>query len=249
MAATNHQKHEAGRHLAVAHALLRGYPAKLVGPHRYVEINGRSAVVMLAGKGAWQIADLEDFTASNQERYILVDVTDDAAVFYIMPETNSVEACVNGMRRLWTELVRAPEIRRASTPRSSQPMLSIGRTTGLCSPLTATADFRDLLDRSQPPAGWLPGTRTLEALILWISCRGSTSPMANGIFIARQDPNNRGLRGRAVDASEGSIGGRQSPQRPPGGRHRQVGPPHVAVSAGRRTVRVAVGSVGVADQR
>jgi hypothetical protein len=85
VAATNHQKHEAGRHLAVAHALLHGYPADLVGPHRYVEINGRSAVVLLAGKGAWQIADVDDFTSANQPLYVLVDVTDGTAAIYIVP--------------------------------------------------------------------------------------------------------------------------------------------------------------------
>jgi hypothetical protein len=82
---TNHQKHEAGRHLAVAYALLHGYPAKLVGPHRYVEINGLPAVVMLAGMGAWQIADVEDFITSSQPRYVLVDVTNGGLTLYIVP--------------------------------------------------------------------------------------------------------------------------------------------------------------------
>lgn len=76
MTPTNHQKHQAGRHLSVAHAVLRGYSAEIVGPHRYVEVNGLSAVVMLAGMGAWQIADVTDFIGSGQERYILVDIID-----------------------------------------------------------------------------------------------------------------------------------------------------------------------------
>ena len=85
MAATNHQKHEAGRHLVVAHALLRGHAAKLDGPQRYVQINGHRAVVMLAGMGAWQIADVEDFTSSLQPLYVLVNVTDGAPAFYVVP--------------------------------------------------------------------------------------------------------------------------------------------------------------------
>jgi hypothetical protein len=82
--ATNHQKHDAGRHLAVGYALLKGYPAKLVGAQTYVEINGLPAVVMVAGMGAWQIADVEAFGASTHARYILVDVTNGAPDFYIM---------------------------------------------------------------------------------------------------------------------------------------------------------------------
>jgi hypothetical protein len=69
----------------VSRALLRGYRAELAGPQRYVEINGLPAVVMLAGMGAWQIADVEEFTASEQQRYILVDVTGGAARFYTVP--------------------------------------------------------------------------------------------------------------------------------------------------------------------
>ncbi|WP_155371602.1 hypothetical protein [Catellatospora vulcania] len=85
MAPTNHQKHQAGRHLAVGHALLRGYSAEIVGPHRYVKVNDLPAVVMLAGMGAWQIADVDDFTSSHQERYILVDVTDETVELYLVP--------------------------------------------------------------------------------------------------------------------------------------------------------------------
>jgi hypothetical protein len=40
---------------------------------------------MLAGKGAWQIADVDKFTASDQSRYILVDVTNGPARLYIVP--------------------------------------------------------------------------------------------------------------------------------------------------------------------
>ena len=85
MTATNRQKHDAGRHLAVAHALLHGYPAKLIGPHRYVVINGLKSVVMVAGMGAWQIADVDDFTHSSQPRYVLVDITGGGARLYVVP--------------------------------------------------------------------------------------------------------------------------------------------------------------------
>jgi hypothetical protein len=85
VAASNQQKHQAGRHLAVAHALLQGLPAKLVGPQTHVEINGPSGVVMLAAMGAWQIADIAEFLASDQERYVLVDVTNGPAALYLVP--------------------------------------------------------------------------------------------------------------------------------------------------------------------
>lgn len=85
MRPTNQQKHEAGRHLVVAHALLRGYAAKIVGDSTYVEVNGHRAVVMVAGQGAWQIADVDQFTASNQERYALVDIGEPMTIFYFAP--------------------------------------------------------------------------------------------------------------------------------------------------------------------
>jgi hypothetical protein len=40
---------------------------------------------MLAGMGAWQIADVDDFIASEQARYILVDVTDTTTAIYVVP--------------------------------------------------------------------------------------------------------------------------------------------------------------------
>jgi hypothetical protein len=85
MAPTNPQKHQAGRHLTVAYALLRGYAAKLVGPQTYVEINGRQAAVMLASMGAWQIADVEHFTNTEHALFVLVDVTNAAAELYVVP--------------------------------------------------------------------------------------------------------------------------------------------------------------------
>ncbi|MFG1744164.1 hypothetical protein ACGFJ4_08335 [Micromonospora chalcea] len=62
MARSNHQKHQAGRHLAVAEALLRGYSASLEGPQAFVKIKGRQAAVQVAAQGAWMIADLHKAT-------------------------------------------------------------------------------------------------------------------------------------------------------------------------------------------
>jgi hypothetical protein len=45
MPATRQQKHEAGRHLVVGEALLRGYDAHTIGPTRLVEVNGHRAAV------------------------------------------------------------------------------------------------------------------------------------------------------------------------------------------------------------
>lgn len=55
---THHQTHNAGRHLAVAEALLRGYDAKIDGPRTYIEVNGQRVQVQVAAKGAWQIDDV-----------------------------------------------------------------------------------------------------------------------------------------------------------------------------------------------
>jgi hypothetical protein len=59
MARTNQQTHDAGRHLAVAEALMRGYPAALVGRSSYIEVNGHKVQVQVqvAANGAWQIDD------------------------------------------------------------------------------------------------------------------------------------------------------------------------------------------------
>ena len=46
MKPTHHQTHQAGRHFAVAEALLRGHKAKLRGPQTYIEVNDHEAQVM-----------------------------------------------------------------------------------------------------------------------------------------------------------------------------------------------------------
>ena len=48
MKPTHHQTHQAGRHFAVAEALLRGHKAKLRGPQTYIEVNDHVAQVMVA---------------------------------------------------------------------------------------------------------------------------------------------------------------------------------------------------------
>jgi hypothetical protein len=83
MARTHKQTHDAGRHFAVAEALMRGYRAALVD--RYVEVNGHRALVQAATKGAWQIADVDDYTSRTIEYIILVDLATDHPEFYICP--------------------------------------------------------------------------------------------------------------------------------------------------------------------
>ncbi|QOC91761.1 hypothetical protein [Micromonospora craniellae] len=85
MAPSNHQKHQAGRHLAVAEALLQGYPAKMIGARTFVEINGRKAAVQVAARGAWMIADIDKMTAMSSDFYVLVDVTAERRDFYVVP--------------------------------------------------------------------------------------------------------------------------------------------------------------------
>ncbi|GGS81093.1 hypothetical protein GCM10010222_22980 [Streptomyces tanashiensis] len=79
---TNSQTHQAGRHLAVAEALLRGLPAKPRGAQTYIEVGEHVAQVMVAAKGAWIIADIDKFTALTCDRVVLVNVTD-GRDFYI----------------------------------------------------------------------------------------------------------------------------------------------------------------------
>ncbi|MEU8338717.1 hypothetical protein [Micromonospora tulbaghiae] len=82
---THQQTHQAGRHLAVAHALLRGYRAELVGAQTFITVNGDCAAVMVAGKGAWMIADVDKFTESTLGTYVLVDVSGTHPRFFVAP--------------------------------------------------------------------------------------------------------------------------------------------------------------------
>ena len=83
MAITHQQTHDAGRHFAVAEALMRGYQAALVGPRSLIEVNGHRAQVQVAAKGSWQIDDVDKYTAGSVECFVLVDVTGDLRDFYI----------------------------------------------------------------------------------------------------------------------------------------------------------------------
>ena len=84
MPATNQQKHEAGRHLVVAEALLRGYDAQTVGRSGLVEINGHQAEVKVTTTGRWQIGDIYKFADATIQRVVFVDVTETGPQFYIM---------------------------------------------------------------------------------------------------------------------------------------------------------------------
>ncbi|MFE9206821.1 hypothetical protein [Micromonospora sp. NPDC007230] len=85
MAPSNHQKHQAGRHLAVAEALLQGYSASLHGPQTFVKINGSIAAVQVAARGAWMIADIDKTVEASVDLYVLVDVTEGRRDFYVVP--------------------------------------------------------------------------------------------------------------------------------------------------------------------
>lgn len=84
MPATQHQKHEAGRHLVVAQALLRGYDAQTQGRSSLVEINGRRAEIHVATKGAWQISNVDKFLGATTARVVFVDLTGTVPEFFIL---------------------------------------------------------------------------------------------------------------------------------------------------------------------
>jgi hypothetical protein len=84
MPATRQQKHEAGRHIVVAEALLRGYNAQTIGPSRLVEINGHQAGVYVKTMGSWQISNLDKFLEATTERVVWVELTETRPEFFIM---------------------------------------------------------------------------------------------------------------------------------------------------------------------
>jgi hypothetical protein len=85
MAPSNNQKHQAGRDLAVAEALLRGYSVTIQGPQTFIQVNGRTATVMVAAQGAWMVADIDKFIAASTETYVLVNLTGDRRDCYVVP--------------------------------------------------------------------------------------------------------------------------------------------------------------------
>jgi len=86
MQPTHHQTHQAGRHIAVAEALIRGHRAEL-GPftRTYVLVDGIKAQVQVAAKGAWQIENVDQYTDASIAVNILVDMTGDLRKVYICP--------------------------------------------------------------------------------------------------------------------------------------------------------------------
>lgn len=83
--ATHLQVHSAGRHLAVAEALLRGYDASLRGPRTYIEVNGHVAQVQVATQGAWMVENIDKYLAGTVDTVVLVDTTGGVREFYIAP--------------------------------------------------------------------------------------------------------------------------------------------------------------------
>jgi hypothetical protein len=82
---TNQQKHDAGRHLAVAEALLCGYKATIVGRQSRIEVNGHEAQVQVATMGAWVIANVDDYTSGTIDHVVLVGITGGLREFFICP--------------------------------------------------------------------------------------------------------------------------------------------------------------------
>jgi hypothetical protein len=82
---THQQAHNAGRHLGVAEALMRGYNAVLVGRSSHIEVNGHKAQVQVAARGAWQIDDVDKYASGTIDHFVLVDVTDGLREFYVCP--------------------------------------------------------------------------------------------------------------------------------------------------------------------
>jgi hypothetical protein len=84
MTATHHQKHQAGRHLIVAQALLMGSDAQIVGRSTFVEINGHRAEVRVATTGTWQIANVDRFLSATTPRVVFVDLSGTVPDFFIL---------------------------------------------------------------------------------------------------------------------------------------------------------------------
>lgn len=114
MAPTHQQTHDAGRHLAVAEALMHGYNATLIGRFSYIEVNGHKAQVQVAAKGAWQIENVDKYTSATIERIVLVDITDGLREFYICPG----DALRSDVRERYDQFVRSKGGIRPRNPES-----------------------------------------------------------------------------------------------------------------------------------
>ncbi|WP_432106029.1 hypothetical protein [Streptomyces sp. bgisy091] len=113
---TNSQKHQGGRHLVLAEALLRGIPAQLHGAATYVDVGLYRAQVMVAAQGAWMIADIDATTALTCERVILVDVANGRRDFYIAEGT----AFRSGVRARYEAFLQQQGGTRPRNPDSKQ---------------------------------------------------------------------------------------------------------------------------------
>jgi hypothetical protein len=115
MAPTHHQKHQAGRHLAVGRALLHGYDAELAGQRSTVTVNGRLAQVQVAAQGDWQISDVEKYLDATVAYVVLVDVRDPSAPGFFMAPGEVARELV---RRRRDEFMAAHGDRRPRNPDS-----------------------------------------------------------------------------------------------------------------------------------
>jgi hypothetical protein len=104
MPATRQQKHEAGRHLVVGEALLRGYDAHTIGPTRPVEVNGHRAAVHVKTKGSWQLGDIDKFVGATTERIVFVELTETGPEFFIL-DGDDARAIVKRDQEQWLKRV------------------------------------------------------------------------------------------------------------------------------------------------
>jgi hypothetical protein len=104
MPATRQQKHEAGRHLVVGEALLRGYDAHSIGPTRLVEVNGHRAAVHVKTKGSWQLGDIDKFVGATTERIVFVELTETGPEFFIL-DGDDARAIVKRDQEQWLKRV------------------------------------------------------------------------------------------------------------------------------------------------
>jgi len=96
----------------VGEALIRGYKAALIGRSSYIDVNGHKAQVQVAAKGAWQISDVDRYTAGTIDQIVLVNVTGDQREFYICPGN----ALRDEVRKRYDEFLRSNDGVRPRNP-------------------------------------------------------------------------------------------------------------------------------------
>jgi hypothetical protein len=121
MPPTHLQKHQAGRYLVAAEALLRGYDAHPVGPTSLVEVNGRHAEVHVATNGRWQISDIDKFLAGTTEYVIFVDLGETAPEYFIL-EGARARSVIGRSHQKWLDSKggtrpRTPKSKHSLVPR------------------------------------------------------------------------------------------------------------------------------------